>query len=97
MPSYTLSKAAERDLADIAAYTIDTFGIDQALAYRDGLIDCFTFLAEHPKSARLRHELHPPVRARRFQSHLIFYDEQPDGGVFILRVRHGREDWLDGE
>lgn len=97
MPSYTLSKAAERDLAQIAAYTIETFGIEQALAYRDGLIGCSNFLAEHPKSARLRHELNPPVRARRFQSHLIFYDEQPDGGVLILRVRHGREDWLDGE
>lgn len=94
MPSYTLSKAAERDLAGIATYTIEAFGIEQALAYRDGLIGCFNFLAEHPKSARLRAELNPPVRARRFQSHLIFYDEQPDGGILILRVRHGREDWL---
>ncbi|CCW19223.1 ParE toxin protein [Sphingobium indicum BiD32] len=97
MPSYSLSKGAERDLADIAAYSIETFGIEQALAYRDGLTNCFTFLAEHPKSARLRHELNPPVRARRFRSHLIFYDEQSDGGIFILRVRHCREDWLDGE
>ncbi len=97
MPPYKMSKAAERDLTDIAAYAIATFGIEQALAYRDGLINCFTFLAEHPKSARLRHEINPPVRARRFRSHLIFYDEQPDGGILILRVRHGREDWLDGE
>ncbi|MBB3983679.1 toxin ParE1/3/4 [Sphingobium fontiphilum] len=96
-PSYTLSKAAERDLAQIAAYTIETFGIEQALAYRDGLIGCFQFLAEHPKSARLRDELNPPARARRFQSHLIFYDDQADGGIIILRVRHTREDWLDGE
>lgn len=96
-PTYPLTKAAERDLAQIAAYTIETFGVEQALAYRDGLIGCFQFLAEHPKSARLRHELNPPARARRFQSHLIVYDERPDGGVIILRVRHGREDWLDGE
>ena len=98
MPFYTLTKAAERDLADIADYTIITFGIEQALAYRDGLMGCFEFLAEHPKSARLRTELHPPVRARRFRSHLIVYDEQSDGSILILRVRHGREDWLvDGD
>lgn len=53
-PTYTLTKAAERDLAQIAAYTVETFGVEQALAYRDGLIGCFQFLAEHPKFARLR-------------------------------------------
>lgn len=96
MPSYTLSGAAERDLEHIAAYTVDTFGIEQALVYRDGLIRSFDFLAENPKSARLREELKPPVRAYRFQSHLIFYDLLPDGSILILRVRHGREDWAAG-
>jgi toxin ParE1/3/4 len=94
MPSYILSGAAEEDLAHIAAYTVGTFGIEQAIAYRDGLIRTFAFLAENPKAARLRHELKPPLRAFRFQSHLIFYDEQPGGGILIVRVRHGREDWL---
>ncbi|RYM09534.1 type II toxin-antitoxin system RelE/ParE family toxin [Sphingobium cupriresistens] len=94
MSSYQLSGAAERDLAHIAAYTVEAFGVAQALAYRDGLIRSFDFLAENPNSARLRHELNPPVRAHRFQSHLIFYDVQADGGILILRVRHGREDWL---
>jgi len=94
MPSYELSGAAERDLEAIAVYTVETFGIEQALTYRDGLVRSFEFLAENPKSARLRHEIKPPVRAHRFRSHLIFYDVLPDGGIFILRVRHGREDWL---
>lgn len=96
MSSYELSGAAERDLESIAAYTIETFGIEQALAYCDGLIRSFDFLAGNPKSARLRHELHPPVRAHRFQFHLIFYDMLPGGGIVIVRVRHGREDWLTG-
>lgn len=94
MPSYTLSGAAERDLEHIATYTVETFGVEQALAYCDGLIRSLEFLAENPKSARLRDELKPPVRAHRFQSHLIFYDLLPDGSLFILRVRHGREDWI---
>ncbi|MFT4026671.1 MAG: type II toxin-antitoxin system RelE/ParE family toxin [Novosphingobium sp.] len=51
-------------------------------------------MAENRKPAWLRHELKPPVRAYRFQSHLVFYDQLPDGGILVLRIRHGREDWL---
>jgi len=40
MPAYTLSKAAENDIASIADYTIEIFGIEQAISYRDGLIRC---------------------------------------------------------
>lgn len=97
MPRYTLSQAAETDLAAIASYTVETFGIDQAIAYRDGLIRTFEFLAENPRAARLRDELRPPLRVHRFQSHLILYDVQSNGGIFIIRIRHGREDWTAGE
>ncbi len=97
MSRYSLSQAAEGDLANIATYTIETFGVAQAIAYRDGLIRAFEFLAEHPMAARLRNELKPPIRAYRFRSHLIVYDVLPDDGVLIQRVRHGREDWLSSD
>lgn len=97
MPSWQLSRAAEADLADIAAYSVEAFGIDRALSYRDGLIRTLAFLAENPKGARLRSELKPPLRAHRFQSHLIFYDVLQEGGIMIVRIRHGREDWLAGD
>lgn len=32
MPSYALSQAAENDLVRIAAYTVETFGIEKAIA-----------------------------------------------------------------
>lgn len=60
MAAYALSRAAEDDLARIAAYTVETFGIEQAIAYRDGLKRAFEFLAENPRAARLRAELKPP-------------------------------------
>lgn len=97
MAAYALSRAAEDDLARIAAYTVETFGIEQAIAYRDGLKRAFEFLAENPRAARLRAELKPPLRAHRFQSHLIVYDIRADGSILIVRVRHGREDWLAGD
>jgi len=44
MPIYRLSRAAESDIAAIAEYTIEAFGVEQAIAYRDGLIQAFEFL-----------------------------------------------------
>jgi toxin ParE1/3/4 len=70
------------------------FGLAEADRYHDGLATTFAFLAEYPRAARLREEINPPVRVHPHKSHLIVYEEAGDGGVIILRVRHGREDWL---
>lgn len=94
MPHYVLSKAAEDDLAAIARYTIETYGVAQALAYRDGLIRAFEFLAEFPRAARERPELRHGARVHPCQAHLIVY-RIDDDGIFVQRVRHGREDWIN--
>lgn len=39
MAKLQLSKRAEKDLIDIAMYTIQKFGIQQAGLYRDGLVN----------------------------------------------------------
>ncbi|MCB4859593.1 type II toxin-antitoxin system RelE/ParE family toxin [Sphingobium sp. PNB] len=93
MPSYTLSKAAENDIAAIATYTVDTFGVEQAITYRDGLIRTFEFLAEFPRVARERPELRQRSRVYPYQSHLIFYRFDGDD-ILIQRIRHSREDWM---
>jgi len=48
MAEYRLSSQAKADLDEIADYTIETFGIDQARRYRDGLEICFQTLADTP-------------------------------------------------
>ncbi|MFT4027030.1 MAG: type II toxin-antitoxin system RelE/ParE family toxin [Novosphingobium sp.] len=93
MPSYRLSRSAEHDIADIARYTVEAFGVEQALHYRDGLIHTFRFLAEFPRAARERTEIDPPVRAHLYKSHITIYVIDADG-VLILRVRHASEDWI---
>ncbi|QIG79457.1 type II toxin-antitoxin system RelE/ParE family toxin [Stakelama tenebrarum] len=93
MSGYRLSKAAADDLARIAEYTVETFGPAQALAYRDSLISTFEFLAENPRAARLRNELTPPVRMHPHKPHLIIYSVEDDA-ILIVRIRHGREDWI---
>ncbi|MFN3364093.1 MAG: type II toxin-antitoxin system RelE/ParE family toxin [Allorhizobium sp.] len=45
--------------------------------------------------ARQRTELSPPVRVQRYRAHLVIYLTEDGGGVLIVRVRHGREDWQE--
>lgn len=92
--TYRLSRKAEEDIIAIYAKGVREFGIEQAERYHAGLEQIFDFLAENPLAARERPEINPPVRARRYQSHLVVYQlDGPD--IFILRVRHGREDWMN--
>lgn len=44
--------------------------------------------------ARLRTEITPPLRVLAHRSHVILYGVDQDGVAIILRIRHGREDWI---
>lgn len=35
------------------------------------------------------------MRIHPFKAHLIVYRIDDDGDIFIVRVRHGQEDWAD--
>jgi toxin ParE1/3/4 len=48
MLSYRLSKRAEKDLENIALYSIQNFGIKQARLYRDWLFKTFDMICEFP-------------------------------------------------
>jgi len=88
---YRLSNLAESDLAGIADYTIEAFGLERARDYRDGLGDCFQRLADNPNLGRNADEFLPELKRYSHRSHEVFYLVlQP--GVFIVRVLHGRMD-----
>jgi len=53
----------------------------------------FEVISANPKMARERAELPPAVRVHPFKAHVIIYQIEGDG-VSIIRIRHGREDWL---
>lgn len=93
MSAYRFTRTATDDLVAIYLEGLEQFGLVQADRYHHGLQRTFEFLAENPRAARLREEISPPVRAHPFKAHIIIYDEVGDG-VLILRVRHGREDWV---
>lgn len=94
MPAYRLTKPAANDLVRIFIDGLDRFGLAQAADYRHGLEGTFAFLADFPRAARLREEISPAVRVHRYRSHLVVYRVDAEDRVVILRIRHGREDWL---
>lgn len=87
MPRFRLSSRAESDLSEIADYSIEAFGLDQARRYVDGLEACFQVLTDKPSAGRSADELAPKLKRFRYQSHVVFYI--PDNeGVFVVRVLH---------
>lgn len=69
------------------------FGIAQAEKYFAELEQTFELLADNPMIARERLEIVPPTRMHPHGSHLIVYAQEDSGGITIIRIRHGREDW----
>jgi toxin ParE1/3/4 len=52
LAEFRLSRLAEADLMDIAAYTLRTWGESQTLRYLDDLETCCQRLADNPASGR---------------------------------------------
>ncbi len=94
MTSYKLSKAAEHDLANIAEYGFQTYGIERAMSYGEMLESALTYLAEFPKVNRLRDEFVPPVRIYPVGVHIVIYRILDDNHIKVIRIRHHSEDWL---
>ena len=92
MPKFRLSSRAETDLSEIADYTIETFGLDQARRYVKELEACFQALARKPSDGRPADELAPKLMGFRCQSHIVFYvpDEE---GILVIRVLHKSMDF----
>lgn len=100
-----LTREAGQDLAEIARYTVATFGAEQAMRYAALIEHGLAFLAENPHrpASRNREELRPGVRSfhlsraaarRHAASHILYYhiaaSEQGAQDIVILRVLHER-------
>ena len=90
---YRLTPAAQADLGGIWDYTARMWSPDQADTYLRGLGEKFLILCRHPEIARERPEIDPPVRLHPYRSHLIIYRIEADH-LAIIRVVHGRQNWL---
>lgn len=87
MTKYALTKRAEADLFEIFLFGYKQFGSKQAEAYAEDLERIFDLLAETPRMGREAPSIAEGVRRHEHASHVILYEEAPDG-ILILAVVH---------
>src|SRR5687767_7690185 len=92
MSRVVLSAAARIDRREIAAWTVQRFGIEQARRLRDRFEATLDILAGSPHIGRTQPELDPPGRSFRYLAvmkvFLIVY-EPADDGIRVVRLLHG--------
>lgn len=93
---FNLSAQAEEDIIAIAEHSIVIFGPIQAKRYHSDLFNTLDLIAKNPQMAREREEISPPVRIHPFKAHLIIYQIEESGAVFVIRIRNAFEDWISG-
>jgi toxin ParE1/3/4 len=74
-------------MMDIADYTLDTWGVDQALRYSESLEACFGRLAETPKIGRRCNRVRAGYRRFEHERQVVLYRVDAKG-IFIARVLH---------
>ncbi len=74
---------------DIGAYTLRTWGEDQAIRYLDGLEACCQRLADNPESGRACESVRPGLRRMEQGKHVVFFRREP-GGILVSRILHER-------
>jgi toxin ParE1/3/4 len=98
MSRVSLSFAAAADLDEIDEFTIDSFGLDQAIKTAERFRVSFRFLLEMPFSGQLRPDLSPPGRQFRYWtvlgSFIVVYEPAADG-IRIARILHGARNLVD--
>ena len=74
---------------DIGAYTLRTWGEDQAISYIDDLERCCQQLADNPELGRVCDHIRPGLRRMEYGRHVVFYRIEA-AGVLISRILHQR-------
>lgn len=86
---FRLSRRAEDDVLSIGAYTLKTWGEDQAVRYLDQIEACCRTLADNPRLGRKCDEVRAGLRRMKCGQHVLFY-RQEAGGILISRILHQR-------
>jgi toxin ParE1/3/4 len=83
------SRRGEADLLSIGAYTLRTWGENQALRYIGDLEACCQMLAGNPALGRTCDDVRPGLRRMESGRHVVFYREDT-GGILVSRILHQR-------
>lgn len=94
MPEYELTPAADRDLLEIARYTIKTWGLEQAKRYEAALKSHFRDLGKGEAPARPFLDHRPELLLCRCEHHYAFFLQRENACPLILAVFHENMDLM---
>jgi toxin ParE1/3/4 len=94
MAAYELAPAADRDLQEIAWYTIETWGVAQARRYEAQLKRHLAAIGKGKVRARVLLKHRPNLLVSRCQHHYIFYLSRERRRPLIIGVFHESMDLL---
>lgn len=89
-----VSPQAKRDLKDIRAYTLQSWGANQADIYLSKIEDAFYALLENPEIGRERSDIKTGYRGIVIEKHILFY-KIDKSEIHILGIPHSRMDILN--
>jgi toxin ParE1/3/4 len=91
--SYRLSVPADDDLDHIIEYTVETFGVDQAIKYAQELHSVFEKLTRQEMIGIERNEIARDQRSIVHNKHIVFYHIDPKENVLHIDcIIHGSRD-----
>jgi toxin ParE1/3/4 len=85
-----LSERAQLDFRDILSYTLQTWGEEQLVKYRDLIASAFTAIINNPEAGRGDTA---PYRRYTAGQHFIFYRIE-GATVTVVRILHRKSDFL---
>ena len=85
MASYRLNREALEDLDRLYEHGVLTFGLRQADAYFDGIVNRFQKIADQPELYPAIDHIRQGYRRSVYKSHSIYYRIYPDD-IVIVRI-----------
>lgn len=93
-PEYKLTELCEHDLEEIARYTIETWGVDQAKRYQAALEAHFKAIGRGQAQGRVFLNHLPTLISTRCELHVIFSIQREGTCPLIIAVLHERMDLI---
>jgi toxin ParE1/3/4 len=89
-----LSARGRQDIERLHHDGAQRFGVQQAAHYTAGLFDLFDLILANPKMAAVRPAFSRQTRLIRYRSHVVLYRIEGEA-IRIVRILHGKQDWMD--
>lgn len=91
MAAFRLSPAAQQDLDAIFDYTVEQWGMPQALRYMQMLEEACAAMAQAPQQAQDCSHIRSGYRRGLAGQHFVYFRIEEDG-IAVIRILHPRMD-----